>query len=152
MDTLNIPSKGGGGRREDWWAPYLFVGWILYSDILNVHDLYMEKVCFWPFNYHPSSILAIKLQNRVFLTIKLFKTVYIWPSGWFGDSFADVNPTWWWDPPISPPLSPLSSFFSPHPLFSPIQLLWPCVGRRLGTGPCCIKGIQMNTIISSKTF
>ena len=109
MDTLNIPSKGGGGRREDWWAPYLFVGWILYSDILNVHDLYMEKVCFWPFNYHPSSILAIKLQNRVFLTIKLSKPFIFGHLAVLKGSFTDVDDTWRWGPHVSFFFSPLSS-------------------------------------------
>jgi len=72
------------------------------------------KVHFWPSNSCPSLILAIQLQNRVALTIQLSKPVTFGHPGGFECGFADVDATWLWGPPVSPPL-PLLSFFSPLP-------------------------------------
>ena len=58
--------------------------------------------------------MAIQLQNRVALTIQLSKPVTFGHPGGFECGFADVDATWLWGPPVSPPL-PLLSFFSPLP-------------------------------------
>ena len=67
-----------------------------------------SKVHFWPSNSCPSLILAIQLQNRVALTIQLSKPVTFGHPGGFECGFADVDATWRWGPPVSPPLPLLS--------------------------------------------
>ena len=101
--------------------------------------LLMGKVHFWPSNSCLSLILAIQLQNRVALTIQLSKPVtFGHPSG-FECGFADVDATWLWSPPVSPPLPllSLSSLLSPFSLFllsspspSPSPVLCRGRGRR----------------------
>jgi hypothetical protein len=45
-----------------------YVAWMLFKK---------EKIYIWPFNFCISFVLAIELQNRIFLTIQLLKTFTI---------------------------------------------------------------------------
>ena len=68
----------------------------------------------------------MQLQNQTSAAIQLSKPVIFGHRGGFGGGFGDVDATWRWGPPVSPPLSSLSSLLS---LFSPLPLLSPCAGR-----------------------
>lgn len=52
-----------------------------------------------------------------------YKTVHIWPLDGFAGGFVDLDATWWWDQPVSPPLSSLLfSSFSLLSYLSPLIL------------------------------
>ena len=55
----------------------------------------------------------MQLQNQTSAAIQLSKPVIFGHQGGFGGGFGDVDATWRWGPPVSPPLSSLSLLFSP---------------------------------------
>ena len=65
----------------------------------------------------------MQLQNQISAAIQLSKPVIFGHRGGFGGGFGDVDATWRWGPPVSPPLSSLSLLFSPL-LSSPLTLRW----------------------------
>ena len=72
-----------------------------------------SKVHFLPSNYLLCSVLTMQLQNQTSAAIQLSKPVIFGHRGGFGGGFGDVDATWRWGPPVSPPLSSLSLLFSP---------------------------------------
>jgi len=58
----------------------------------------------------------MQLQNQTSAAIQLSKPVIFGHRGGFDGGFGDVDATWRWGPPVSPPLPSLSLLSSPSPL------------------------------------
>ena len=78
----------------------------------------MSKVHFWPSNYPLCPVLTMQLQNQTSAAIQLSKPVIFGHRGGFDGGFGDVDATWRWGPPVSPPLSSLSLLSSLSSLLS----------------------------------
>jgi hypothetical protein len=98
--------------------------------MLSISHLFLkEEVYFWPSNYRRSLVLAIKPENQESSTIELLKPFTIGPRAVLVAGFADVDSTWWWDPPVCliylfslyPSLFLLSSLFVEHSRSQPPQ-------------------------------
>ena len=127
--SLSLCSRGTGNDRfTDMVVVFTIYGAHVgvYSSYMHCADCFKSKVHFWPSNNPLCPVLTMQLQNQTSAAIQLSKPVIFGHRGGFDGGFGDVDATWRWGPPVSPPLSSLSSLLS---LFSPLPLLSPCAGR-----------------------